>query len=120
MSNCIANSSMFHSIINLKNEAEVLESFFDAISIDNDLVENVEYYREDTLALGYDNEADRIIKEFIEGNGIPKTIDDYKLAFDSITDAISSQDYFGECETDFIEIDDHTLSVSFLSGGQSN
>jgi hypothetical protein len=40
--------------------------FVDFFAIDGDFYENEEYFREDTLALGFNNEAERCSKELYE------------------------------------------------------
>jgi hypothetical protein len=117
MSNSKASTSVSHFIIDVSNEQDVLDRLMDILFQDNDLTENEEYFREDTLSLGFESEADRIVKEYIRENGIPKTTTEYEKAFDVLSENISSQDYFGLCSTDFIKIDENTLSVTFVTGG---
>ena len=40
--------------------------FIDFFSIDNDFCDNQEYFREDTLELGFENEAERCSKELFD------------------------------------------------------
>jgi len=120
MSNCKASTSVSHFIIDVTNEKEVLESLMEIMEQDNDLTENEDYFQEDTLELGYESEADRIVKEYIKENGVPKTTDEYKKAFIKISDSISDQEYFGECSIDFLKVDETKLSVCFMIGGQED
>jgi hypothetical protein len=120
MSNCKASTSVSHFIIDVTNEKEVLESLMEIMEQDNDLTENEEYFQEDTLELGYESEADRIVKEYIKENGVPKTTDEYEKAFIKISDNISEQDFFGECSIDFLKVDETKLSVCFMIGGQED
>lgn len=85
---------------------------------DADLSENEEYFRPTTIKLGYESEADRIVKEYIKKKGVPKTIKDFKKAFIKMTDKIDHE-FFGECETSFIDIDENRVSVVYVIGGQS-
>lgn len=57
---------------------EDLENLFDL-----DFIENEEYYRKDTLSLGYANEADRVIVENTDRDGIPDIDAIVKIAFSS-------------------------------------
>ena len=120
MSNSKANTNTDHFIIDITNSKRVIETLEGILEVDNDLTENQDYFRNDTLKLGYESEADRIIKEFITEYGVPKTRTEYEKAFNIISDSISGQEYFGECSVDIIEVNDTILSVSFMTGGQSN
>jgi hypothetical protein len=120
MSNCKASTSVSHFIIDVSNEQAVLDTLMEIMEQDNDLTENEDYFQEDTLELGYESEADRIVKEFIKENGVPKTTTEYEKAFNQISDNISNQEYFGQCSVDFLKTGDTTLSVSFMIGGQED
>ena len=103
--------------VDLKNEKNVMDSFINCLSMDCDLTENEDYFRDDTIELGFENESDRIITEYIKKNGIPKTFDAYQDAFNKISDSITGQDYFGNCSTDFIQVGKNKVSVVFAYGG---
>ena len=118
MSNSKALTSVSHFIIDVSNEQDVLDRLMDILFQDNDLTENEDYFREDTLSLGFESEADRIVKEYIKDNGVPKDTLEYEKAFNKISESISSQDYFGECSAEFVKIDDTKLSVVWVTGGQ--
>lgn len=117
MANCRASLDTLHLIIDVTNEAEVLKGLMNILEQDCDLSENEEYFQEDTLELGYDSEADRIIKEYTKDNGVPHTIEDSQKAFSDISEHISNQDFFGKCDIKFTKIDDTRLSVVFVTGG---
>ena len=116
----LSGSSEHDFIIDVTNEKEVLESLNVILSVDNDLTENEDYFQDDTLELGYESEADRIVKEFIKENGVPNTVETYKIAFESISESITEQDYFGESEVSFVDVDENRLSVVFMIGGQED
>ena len=118
MSNSKASTSVSHFIIDISNEQAVLDTLMEIMEQDNDLTENEDYFQEDTLELGYESEADRIVKEYIKENGVPKTTDEYEKAFNQISDSISNQDFFGECSVDFLKVDDTKLSVVWVTGGE--
>lgn len=118
MGNSKAGTSISHFIIDVSNEQAVLDSLMNIMFQDNDLTENEDYYREDTLSLGFESESDRILKEYIKESGIPKTTTEYEKAFNKISESISRQDYFGECSAEFIEIGDNKLSVVWVTGGE--
>lgn len=117
MSNCRADFSLSHFIIDVTNKKEVVESLMEILSVDCDLTENEDYFSDDTLELGFESEADRIVKEYIKENGVPNTIKTYEKAFKTISESISKQEFFGTCDLSFVEIDVNRLSVAFSIGG---
>jgi radical SAM superfamily enzyme YgiQ (UPF0313 family) len=120
MSNCKSHTSVSHFIIDVSNEQAVLDTLMEIMEQDNDLTENEDYFQDDTLELGYESEADRILKEYIKENGVPKTTTEYEKAFNKISDSITEQDYFGGSSLDFLKVNETTLSVSFMIGGQDS
>ena len=118
MSNSKSNTSVSHFIIDITNEQRVIEALEGILENDNDLTDNEDYFQEDTLELGYTSESDRIVKEFIKENGVPKTTTEFEKAFNEISESITDQDYFGHCEVDFLKVNETTLSVSFMIGGE--
>lgn len=120
MSNCISTTGFFHFMIDVRDEEKVVESLHEAMSCDNDLTENVDYFRPTTLKLGYESEADRIVKEYIKKKGVPKDLKSYKKAYEKMVEKISSQEYFGECHVDFVDVDEHRTVVMFIYGGDES
>lgn len=118
MSNCKANLETQHFVIDVTNKEAVIESLINSMNFDLDLTENEDEFQEDTLELGYESEADRIVKEYIAENGVPSTIEEYKEAYTEISSNISEQEFFGESALSFIQIDETKLSVMFVCGGE--
>lgn len=119
MSNCKASLGTQHFIIDVTDKEAVTKSLFNSMQNDCDLTENEDYFQEDTLELGYESEADRIVQEYTKENGVPSTIEEYKKAYTEISNNISDQEFYGDCELDFIEIDETKLSVMFVYGGHN-
>ena len=117
MANCKASLGTQHFIIDVTDKDAVIKSLMDSMQNDCDLTENDFEFQEDTLELGYVNEADRIVKEYIAENGFPNTIEEYQKAYTEISENMSSQEFYGECDLDFIQIDETRLSVMFVYGG---
>ena len=117
MGNCRASLSTSHFVIDIKDRKKVRESLYDIMAQDNDLTENEDYFQDDTLELGYESEADRIVKEYIKENGFPRSIKAYVKAFEHVFTFMSRQEYFGDCETDFINLGDGKLSICQVMGG---
>jgi hypothetical protein len=117
MANCKASLGTQHFIIDVTDKDAVIESLMNSMQNDCDLMENEDQFQEDTLELGYESEADRIVKEYIAENGFPSTIEEYQKAYTDISENISEQEYYGDCTLDFIQIDETRLSVMFVYGG---
>ncbi len=120
MSNCKSSLGAQHFIIDVTDKEAVIESLLNSMQCDSDLTENEDYFQEDTLELGYESEADRIVQEYTKENGVPSTIEEYKKAYTEISKSISDQDFYGSCELDFIEIGETNLSVMFVYGGHND
>ncbi|NQY54628.1 MAG: hypothetical protein HRT42_13770, partial [Campylobacteraceae bacterium] len=117
MSNCKVGLNLNHSIVRLYNKLRVYKFLYLLLEVDNDLTENEEYFREDTLTLGYENEAERIVKEYISSNGYPNDEKELTEAVSKITDSITNQEYYGSCDFSVIKISKDVFSVVFVTGG---
>jgi hypothetical protein len=85
-------------------EDEDFEEIFDL-----DFTENEEYYRKDTLPLGYKNEAARIIAENKEEN-------DGEIDVDDLIHRAFKDSYYLEYEYEIDRIGDITIiSIAYLS-----
>jgi len=105
-----------HKLINLNNKKEVLNSLYELTSFDLDLSENHEYFKKDTLKLGFKNESDRIAKECLKKYGYPKTANEFEQIAKEVFSSISTQDYYNECNINILEINKNNLSFAFVYG----
>lgn len=119
MGNCTANLNTGQFIIDFKNREEILGDFYDLLSVDNDLTENEDYFRDDTIELGYETEAERIIAERTKGRPITN-VKQFRNVMDDVWEAITGQDYFGVCEYDILDLEDGRYVVSWASGGRDD
>ena len=117
MANCRSDLGLVHFIVDVSNEKELREALSDCISMDCDLSENEEYFRQDTLELGFENEVDRIVSEALEGDVDLSTLEGVTNLFGEVTNAISEQEFFSNCELDVIEIGNNKFVVAFVYGG---
>ena len=108
---------MGHVIVDLTQKQEVRGTLYDLISMDCDLTENEDYFQEDTLELGYESEADRIVTETIKEMGFPKSAKKFEKVANKVFEAISRQEYFGVCELSIINIGDKKVSLAYSYGG---
>jgi len=117
MGNCRASLSTNHIVIDIKDKEKVVDSLYEIMEQDNDLTENEDYFQDDTLELGYESEADRIVKEYIKENGLPRSVKAYIKAYEEIFTFISRQEYFGECQVTFVKLGEGKISIAQVTGG---
>lgn len=117
MANCTSDLGYGHVIVDLSYKDEVKTLLESLLSMDNDLTENEEYFREDTLELGYKCEADRIITEAL-ANGYPSNMEEFFTIAESVYNNISEQEYFGECALNMLEITKRKIVVAWVYGGK--
>jgi hypothetical protein len=117
MANCKAALNLNQFWIKISSKKDIFESLKSLMDVDNDLTENEEYFRDDTISLGYENEADRIVKELLKEEGYPKTIEDYKKLAGIVAARLSGQEYYGECDIKFTALTNDLLVVAFATGG---
>ena len=118
MSNSHSSSIMFHRIVDIQNKKEVIDFFNDILSIDGDLSENEDYFRPDTIKLGFENEVERHVHK------VTNRIKEYNhKTFDKslgkIVDILGGQEYWGYCTYDIIELENNKVSVAVLIGGDA-
>ena len=65
-------------------------------NIDNDFTENVEYFREDTLELGFNNEADRVSKEIWDKHKDDDRNDEVVVLNRMVRDVIDVPNFIGQ------------------------
>jgi hypothetical protein len=117
MANCTSDLGYGHVIVDLTYKYEVKELLEQLLSMDNDLIENEECFREDTLSLGYKNEMRRIITEAL-ADGYPSNMDEFYTIAEKVYDNISNQEYFGNCVLDMLEISKSKVVVAWVYGGK--
>ena len=129
MANCRSDQHSGHEILNLKNRKEVKESLYGMLAIDNDMTENGPDYWEDSdnldkngevqsiaEELGYEDEADRIVGEAMKGKKVG-TAKSFEAVFNKVFSTLASQEYFGDCDYDIIDLKDGRVSLSWVVGG---
>ena len=117
MANCGASLGLTLTIVNLKNEKDVFNNLYNLIGMDNDLTENEDYFQDDTLELGFEDEADRKVKETLQELGYPTTVEEFKIVADRVFEAVSDQEYFGVCELQVEPIGKNKVALAYAVGG---
>ena len=119
MGNCKSSLFTSHFEIDLKDREGIKKSFWNFLNHDGDLTENEDYFQDDTLELGYEDEAERIIDEITKDKKMD-TLKSFKAVWDVIFDVLYSQEYWGECSYDIIEVGDGKYIVYYAIGGRSD
>ena len=119
MSNSKACLNMGMFIVDLKEDNKSLGHLYDLLAVDNDLIENADYFSEDTLELGYNCEAERIFSEKTKDVKIESHAD-YLRVMEDIWGVITEQDFFGVCEYNTLELEDGRMVVAWATGGRSD
>ena len=78
------------------NSDKLKEGLIELISFDLDYTENEEYFREDTLSLGYENEAERVVEEYLEKNKIKNKSDLTRCCSEILSQVFDSSSYYGD------------------------
>tara|TARA_R110000824_G_C14763373_1_gene630079 strand:- start:113 stop:478 length:366 start_codon:yes stop_codon:yes gene_type:complete len=117
MANCKAELGLGQSIVNLKHKKDIYNNLYGLVSMDNDLTENEDYFQDDTLELGFKNEAERIVKETLAEFGHPTTIERFRKVANKVFESISTQEYFGVCEISVIQAGKNKVALAYAYGG---
>tara|TARA_R110000796_G_scaffold1673_3_gene6962 strand:+ start:11438 stop:11800 length:363 start_codon:yes stop_codon:yes gene_type:complete len=102
--------------IDLNDGAAVLEDLWDILSVDNDMTENEDYFQEDTLELGYPDEASRIVDEAAKGKQF-NTIEGFEEVFNKVFAALSGQEYYCVCDYAIEDLGDGHIILAYAYGG---
>lgn len=105
--------------LNLNDKEKIKETLINVISADLDLSENEEYFQDDTLELGYESEAERIVDEAMKDAEL-NTLNDLEVLFVNVFDTIGEQDFFGACDYEVEIISDDEVIIAYAYGGYDN
>lgn len=87
------------------------------ISFDLDFTENEEYFREDTIALGYDNEAKRLVDEYLRNNKVTNSKQLDKCCSE-LLGVVFNSSYYGDWEFNLTEgrkRNEYVIHCSYIS-----
>lgn len=116
MGNCVSGLGLGMVKVDLNNKEDVFSTLWDVLSTDNDLTENQDFFRDDTLELGYHSEADRIVDEATRSSEC-NTVEGFKKVFDDVFKHISTQDYYCVCEFQILELTGSEIILAYAYGG---
>jgi hypothetical protein len=120
MSNCKSDGGLNHHWVDASRKDDIYNSLYSLLECDNDLTENEDFFRDDTLSLGYESEAERIVKEALEKHGYPRDINNIRNLYKDVANHIIKQGYFGNCELSVIAINLKIVSIAFTYGGNDD
>jgi len=112
MSNFSNVLGQIHFVVNINDNLSLSEGLYNILNCDADLTENEDYFRKNTLKKGYDNEASRIISEYLVKHKMTnkKQLD---KAVQHMADLVYSNDsFFRSYDTNVISINDELYSVA--------
>lgn len=117
MSNCKSSLLIGHFEVDFKDRDGMIGEFWEFLSMDADLTENEDYFQEDTLELGYEDEASRKVAEITKGKKI-NTLKSFEKTWDKVFNILYEQEYWAECQYNIIEKGDGKYIVYWATGGR--
>jgi hypothetical protein len=116
MSNYSNQMGLIHFQLFTKYNSDIKEALYLIFQHDCDFTENEEYFRKNTLKLGYKNEAERLVSEYVNKHRID-TLSKVTTAVDKLAANIfNNSNYYSEHHISVDEIDEHTFSVAIAYG----
>lgn len=103
--------SLEHTVI-VSSKPVTKEDLKEVFLRDNDFIENEDYFREDTLDLGYEDEGERVADEIFKEDLTDK--EKIEACFKRMFDSDSS--YYSEYDIDITEVGDkYVTSAAYLT-----
>lgn len=109
------SNSLTQEKVRVSLRPEMLEAnLIRLISFDLDFSENEEYFREDTLSLGYENEAERVVKEYLAENKVTNKKELFYCCSDLLSMVFDSS-FYGDWTLDVVETSNENEFLVFYS-----
>lgn len=116
MGNFNSTLTQIHFVLDTTSEESIKKGLYNIFRHDCDFTENEEYFRDDTLSLGYNDEAERIIVDYVNHYRKKYTLkkeDDIKNLINQLCLEIFGDDsYYQDWEHDVIKLDNTKFSVA--------
>jgi len=96
---------------------KIAKGLYDLISFDLDFTDNEDYFRKDTLFLGYENEADRLAKEYVAERKITNK-DELFDCCQELLGMVFDSSFYGEWNLEVFESkieNEYVVFYSYLS-----
>ena len=117
MGNYNNNLNQIHFILNTDTRENLKEGLYNIFRHDCDFTENEEYFREDTISLGYKNEADRLINDYIFGKKIKSLKSVEKIVDVLCAELFDYGTYYYTYSCTVIKVDEtkYSIAISYIN-----
>lgn len=112
MGNYSNELGQIHFVIDISETTSVTDGLYSIFSRDLDFIENEEFFRKSTLKKGYDNEADRIVLEYMGKHQISNKKQLEKAVEYMAKQIFDNVNYYQDYETSVLKIDSDLYSVA--------
>ena len=112
MSNYSNELGLIHFVIDISETTSVTDGLYSIFSRDLDFIENEDYFRKNTLKKGYDNEADRIVIEYMGKHQISNKKQLEKAVEYMAKQIFGNFNQYQDYETSVLKIDKDLYSVA--------
>jgi len=117
MGNYSNEVGLIHFTLSTKYDSDIKESLYLIFSHDLDFIENEDWFRKNTLKLGYKNEAERLVAEYLKKNSRLDNISKVTSAVDKLAGHVfNNSNYYSEHQISVEEIDENLYSVAIAYG----
>ena len=111
MGNYSNNLGLIHFTIHTKYKNDIKDALYLIFSHDCDFTENEDAFRKNTLKLGYRNEADRLVSEYVSKHKLDN-LKNVTKAVDKLSSKVFDSSYYMDYTVSVDEIDDNIYSVA--------
>ena len=112
MGNYSNELGQIHFVVDISETTSVTEGLYGIFSRDLDFIENEDYFRKSTLKKGYDNEADRIVIEYMDKHLISNKKQLEKAVEYMAKQIFSNVNQYQEYDTSVLKVSDDLYSVA--------
>lgn len=113
MGNYSNQLGLIHFNLITKYDSDIKKALYYIFANDCDFTENADYFRKNTLKLGYINEADRLIQEYMKKNGRIDSLKKVERAVNKLAAKVfDNSTYYWDYQVSVYEIADNEFSVS--------
>jgi hypothetical protein len=107
---------LIHFQLFTKYNSDIKEALYLIFQHDCDFTENEEYFRKNTLKLGYKNEAERLVDEYVNKRKID-SLSQVTRAVDKLAGKVfDNSNYYSEHHISVEEVDDNLYSIAIAYG----
>lgn len=111
MSNYSNQLGLIHFTIRTDYDSDIKEALYQIFSRDLDFTENEEFFRRTTLKLGYKNEAERLVSEYVFKHDRINTLGKVERAVEKLAAKVFKSDFYQDYQTSVEIIDNNEFSV---------